>query len=72
MSAIPPKADVADRDRHVRFVRKNGHSALRQRLLFDHLVGERKQRRRNFEATCLRSLEIDDQVEFIRGLDREV
>ena len=38
-SALPPKADIADCDRHVSFA-KSGHSALRQRLaLFDHLVG---------------------------------
>ena len=33
-------------------------------LLFDHLVGERKQRRRHFEAERLSGLEVNDELEF--------
>src|SRR5260370_41130424 len=40
--------------------------------LFDHLVSGSEQRRRNSEAERLRSLEIDDQLEFGWLLDRQV
>src|SRR5437016_3891814 len=33
---------------------------------FDHLVGKREQRRRDFDAERLRGLEIDHQLEFAR------
>ena len=36
MSALPPKADIADRDRHVRFVLKA--DIIDPSLLFDPLV----------------------------------
>ena len=39
---------------------------MRGCALLDHLVGEREQRRRDFEAERLRSLEIDHQLEFAR------
>jgi hypothetical protein len=39
MSALPPKADIAERDGNVRFVPKADISQL-----FDHLVGAREQR----------------------------
>ena len=38
MSALPPKADIVERDRHVRFVPKADIDSL-----FDHLVGNREQ-----------------------------
>jgi len=40
--------------------------------LFDHLVGEVLQLRRNFEAERFRSFEIDDQLELGRRLRRKV
>ena len=40
--------------------------------LFDHLVSGSEQRRWNIEAERLRSLEIDDQLEFGWLLDRQV
>jgi hypothetical protein len=39
---------------------------------FDHLVGEREQRRRNFEAERPGRLHVDDKLEFGRLQDREV
>jgi hypothetical protein len=40
-------------------------------ILLDHLVGGRKQSRRNLNAKFLRALEVDEQVEFGRLLERE-
>src|SRR6516225_2582083 len=41
-------------------------------VLFDHLVGELLQVRRNFEADRLGGFEIDDQLELGRSLRRKV
>src|SRR5438270_1225437 len=38
----------------------------------DYLVGAGKQRRRHFEAKRLRGLEIDEQLNFRRLLDRQI
>jgi hypothetical protein len=73
MSALLPKADIDERDRHVRFVPKA--DILRcggEPSLFDHLVGCLQEWLRDGEAKRLRSLEIDDQLEFGRLLDRQV
>jgi len=43
-----------------------------KRDLFDHLVGELLQVRRNFEAERFRSFEIDDQLELGWRLHRKV
>ena len=40
--------------------------------LFDHLVGEGEQRRRNRQAERLGDLQIDDEIEFNRLLDRQI
>src|SRR5215467_4338488 len=45
-----------------------GHRAR----LFDHLVGEREQHRRNRQAERLGDLQIDDEIEFNRLLDRQI
>ncbi len=62
MSALPPKADLSERDQHVRFVPEADiHS-----LLFDHLVSNRKQAWRYREAQCLSGLEVHHELEFGR------
>jgi hypothetical protein len=40
--------------------------------LLDHVVGPHQQRGRNFEAERLGGLEVDDELEFGRLLDRQV
>ena len=52
MSALPPKADMCGATRDVRFV------PIADIALFDHLVGERDERRRDFEAEALAALRL--------------
>src|SRR5262249_20570340 len=72
MSASPLKADIA------RLTSRSPLCANSDRMhcskncsLFDHLVGEREQRRRNVDAERLRRLQVDDEVEFARLHDRQ-
>jgi hypothetical protein len=53
MSALPPKADIAECSRHVRFV------PIADIASFNHLVGERDQRGRYGEAEGLGGLEVN-------------
>src|SRR6266851_1285210 len=57
--------------RGVRLLLVVGEGELPPRSL-DHLVGEREQVRRDFEAERLRGLEIDDEFELVYLLDRQV
>jgi hypothetical protein len=50
MSALPPKADIVERDRHVRFVPKADILRCSKKSLFDHLFGERSQPRWDVQA----------------------
>jgi hypothetical protein len=43
MSPLPPKADVAERNRHVRFVPKADSCTAAKRSLLDHLIGAGEQ-----------------------------
>jgi len=42
------------------------------RMLFDYLVGPRKDRRRDHDAECLGGLQVNDQLECGRLLDRQI
>ena len=46
------------------------HALQHTASLFDHLVGERKQRRRHVEAERFRSLEVNHEFELVYLLDR--
>jgi len=51
MSALPPKADIAESDRHVRFVPKADITRCSKKgLLFDYLVGRGEERWRDRSA----------------------
>jgi hypothetical protein len=72
MSALPPKADIAECDWDVSFVPKAALSRRSKNTLFDNLVGGREQRRRHRQAKRPCSLEVDGQFEFCRLLDRQI
>ena len=59
MSALPPKADIDGCSPDVRFVPKADSCTAAKSVLFDHLVGGRKQRVRNSQAEHFRGLEIN-------------
>jgi hypothetical protein len=61
MSALPPKADMCSALVHVRFGPKADITSL-----FDHLIGERDQSRRNSKAEGFGGLEIDHEFKFCR------
>jgi len=62
MSALPPKADIAERQVDVRFVLKTDiHDSL------DHLVGGGQHRLRNCQAQGFGGFEVDGELGF-RGL----
>jgi hypothetical protein len=70
MSALPPKADIRQPDRHVHFVPKavvSRCSKLRGRNarlnLLNDLVGDREQLVRHIKGNRLRSLEVDHKFE---------
>jgi hypothetical protein len=67
MSALPPIADIVERDRDVRFVPKADISHL-----FDHLVGASQHGAWNREAEGLCGPKIDDKLEMGRCLKRQI
>src|SRR5499427_11027309 len=70
MSAMPPKADMRELARNVRFVPKADACTLIA-ALFDHLVGAGDDRSRYGDAQQLRGCEIDDKFKLRRLLDRQ-
>jgi hypothetical protein len=69
MSALPPKADIAERDLDVRFVPKTDIMQCSKRLaLFDHLIGQQQHRLRHRQPYCFCCLQVDDKLEFGRCL----
>ena len=58
MSALPPKADIGTKQRDVGFVPKADICSAAI-LLFDHLVGAVKQRKRHGEAEGLDDFQVD-------------
>src|SRR6516162_2171286 len=62
MSALPPKADITERDRHVRFVPKADITSG----LIDYFIGAAEQRRRHGKAEHSGGVRIDDQLELVR------
>ena len=58
MSALPPKADMDQHRRDVRFVPKADILRCGRPLLFDHFIGSAKQRKRNANAKRFRRLEV--------------
>src|SRR5215467_11115067 len=65
MSALPPKADIALHRSECRLCAKSGlMQCSKIAPLFDHLVGEREQLRRNCEAKRLCRLEINQKLKF--------
>src|SRR6516225_4337389 len=71
MSALPPKADIAER-LACPLCAKSGHMHRSKYPLFDHLVGAGEQRLRHREAERLCGLEVDRQLVLGRRLHRHV
>ena len=77
MSALGQKQTFRDVLSHVCFTPESGHSAERAVCplransghLFDYFIRTSNEWRWNNEPKCLRSLEIDDQLDFARLLD---
>src|SRR5262249_4878636 len=67
MSALPPKADMCSAIAHVCFGPKADIAHL-----FDHLVGNVQQTKWHSEPKRFSGLEVDDQIELRRLLDRQV
>ena len=67
MSALPPKADIGDAMRNVRFVPKADITGL-----FDYFVGKLLQKRRHGEVERLSGLKIDQQLELAWPLNGQV
>src|SRR5215469_9594077 len=67
MSALPPKADIIERDWHVRFVPKADIAGS-----VDHLICGQHHAHRHFKSERLRCLEADDEFILSRKLDRQI
>jgi len=71
MSALPPRADMVQHYRDVCFVPKADSCTAANSPLFDHLVGDGKQRRRDSQAEHCGGLIVDHQLELVRLYNRQ-
>src|SRR5262245_5647811 len=71
MSALPPKADMCGATRDVRYGPK-ADSCIAAKALFDQLVGERKQIRRDIEAERFGGCHVDDEINLGCQLNRHI
>jgi hypothetical protein len=58
MSALPPKADIAESDWHLRFVPKADSCSAAKSVLFDHVIGFGEQCRWHRQSERLGCLQI--------------
>ena len=65
-AASPPKSG-----RGADMAKRPGRAISEAAILFDHLVGPTRQRRRQFEAKLFRCPQVDYQFEFDRHLNRQ-
>jgi hypothetical protein len=64
MSALPPKADIGQRDCDVRFVPNADITQCSKLHLLDHLIGGHLDRHRHVEIKRLCGLEVEHELEF--------
>ena len=72
MSALPPKADIRIDRQDVCFVLKADSCGAANSSLFDHLVGNSEQRRRDRDTEPVCGFAVDDRLELGRLLDRDI
>ena len=69
ITALPPKTDMCSATQHVRFVPEADIGANCV-LLFDDFVGAQRETRGDGIVDCLGSLQVNDELERTRLLDR--
>jgi|SRR5262252_4239496 len=72
MSALPPKANIRPRNRHVRFVPKADSCTAANSPLFNHLVGSHLHDERHGKTELLGGLEVNHELEFGGLYDRQI